>query len=135
MNADISREFFIDSLVCWERVLSGSDVPRRHVDTKRRRGCGKNQIRSDNGLGGAKKIASTLLEWPDAWSEWKTGLSVRPTSGMTTRSLQKEEMMPYPALWGYELEIPSAAVPLTDHLVVSVYGPDSSLIARFSAAP
>jgi hypothetical protein len=67
-------------------------------------------------------------------AEWKTGLNTRPVSKMTVRHLSRNEMAPT-ALWGYELAISSEGVPLTDHLVVSVYGPDSSLIARFSGAP
>lgn len=68
-------------------------------------------------------------------AEWKTGLTLRPVLRTTVRRLQKDEMMPYPSLWGYELAVSSKGIPLTDHLIVSVYGPDSSLIARFSGAP
>ena len=68
-------------------------------------------------------------------AEWKTGLSMRPVSKMTVRPLKKDEMVPYPSLWGYELDISSKGVPLTDHLVVSVFGRDSSPVVRFSGAP
>jgi hypothetical protein len=79
--------------------------------------------------------AAALMSSLQFKAEWKTGLSMRPVSKMTVRSLQKQEMMPYPSLWGYELAISSEGVPLTDHLIVNVYGPDSNLVVRFSAKP
>ncbi len=61
--------------------------------------------------------AAALMSSLQFKSEWKAGLSTRPVSKMTVRSLQKDEMMPYPSLWGYALDISSDGVPLTDHPV------------------
>jgi hypothetical protein len=79
--------------------------------------------------------AEALMSSLQFKAEWKTELSMRPVSKMTVRPLKKDEMMPYPSLWGYELDISSEGVPLADHLIINVYGPDSSLIVRFSGAP
>jgi hypothetical protein len=79
--------------------------------------------------------AADLMSSLQFKAEWKTGLGLRPVSKMTVRNLKKDEMMPYPSLWGYELEISSEGIRLTDHLIVSVYGPDSNIIVRFSGAP
>ena len=78
--------------------------------------------------------AAALLGSLQFKAEWKAGLKMRPVSSMTVRHLERNEMAPI-TLWGYELGIPSEGVPLTDHLVIDVYGPDSSLIVRFSGAP
>lgn len=79
-------------------------------------------------------VARTVMESLEIKAEWKTGLALRPVARMTVRRLRRSEMVAT-ALSGYELAISSKGVPLTDRLVVSVYGPDSSLIARFSGAP
>jgi hypothetical protein len=79
-------------------------------------------------------VAKTVMEFLETKAEWKTGMVLRPVSKITVRRLGRSEMAAT-AIWGYELTISSKGVPLTDHLVVSVYGPDSSLIARFSGAP
>ncbi len=79
--------------------------------------------------------AAALMSSLQFKAEWKTGLSMRPVSKMTVRPLKKGEMVPYPSLWGYELDISSEGVPLTDHLIVNVYAPDSILMVRFSGAP
>jgi hypothetical protein len=78
--------------------------------------------------------AAALMDSLQIKPEWKTGLSTRPVSRMTVRRLERSEMGPM-VLWGYELAISCEGVPLTDHLIVNVYAPDSSLVARFSAAP
>jgi hypothetical protein len=66
--------------------------------------------------------------------EWKRGMSTRPAAKVTIKYLPTDETAPN-VLWKYEFIVSSEGVPLTDHLIVSAYGPDSSLVARFSAAP
>lgn len=78
--------------------------------------------------------AATLMDSLQIKAEWKTGLATRPVSQVGIRRLRRSEMASI-VVWGYELDIPSEAVPLTDHLIVSVYGPEGGLVARFSAAP
>jgi hypothetical protein len=78
--------------------------------------------------------ARGLMDSLQIKAEWKSGLRTRPASIITVRRLGRSEMAPT-VLWGYELAISTEAVPLTDHLIVNVYGPDSGLVARFSAAP
>lgn len=78
--------------------------------------------------------AAALMDSLQFRAEWKTGLEIRPVSKMSVRRLQRKEMAPT-ALWGYELDIDAYGVPLSDHLIVTAYGHDSSIIVRFSGAP
>jgi len=77
---------------------------------------------------------SALMDTLQFKAEWKTGLDMRPVSKMAVRHLERNEIAAN-VLSAYELTISSEGVPLTDHLVVSVYGPASSLVVRFSGSP
>jgi len=78
--------------------------------------------------------ALTFVEQLQFKAEWKTGLNLRPVSSLSTKRIEKSTGDPN-LLLGYELSVNSQAVPLTDHLVVSVYDAESNLIVRFSGAP
>ncbi|MDQ1406584.1 MAG: hypothetical protein QOG55_2213 [Acidobacteriaceae bacterium] len=78
--------------------------------------------------------AAALMGSLQFQAEWKTGLKTRPVSKMTMRHLERNEISPT-TLWAYELKISSEGVPLTDHLIVNVYDPNSNLVVRFSGAP
>jgi hypothetical protein len=78
--------------------------------------------------------AAALMDSLQIRAEWKTGLSTRPVSKLSVRRLKQDETAPI-ILWRYQLDISDERVPLTDHLIVNVYGPDNGFVARFSAAP
>jgi hypothetical protein len=78
--------------------------------------------------------AAAFMESLQFKAEWKTGLETRLVSKMSVRRLETKEMAPT-ALWGYELDIDADGVPLSDHLIVTAFGQDSSNIVRFSGEP
>jgi hypothetical protein len=78
--------------------------------------------------------AAGLMNALEFKAEWKRGLNTRPVAKVTIKYVPTDEAAPN-IMWKYQLIVSSEGVPLTDHLIVSAYGPDSSLVARFSAAP
>lgn len=78
--------------------------------------------------------AAALMDSLRIKAEWKTGLDVRPVSKVSIKRLNRDVTAPI-ILWRYQLDVSAEAVPLTDHLVVTVYGPDNQFVARFSARP
>ncbi len=73
---------------------------------------------------------------------WKHGMSLRPADGVTRRDVTVERAVPQDLgatnlperfLWRYSAVVPSAQVPLTDHLVIAVRAADGTLVARVAA--
>ncbi len=76
-------------------------------------------------------------------ASWKRGMQMRPVGNLTQRTffVEKDESllfigmptMPARNVWNYEFVVPSHDVPLTDHLILTIYTPDGWRLARVSA--
>jgi hypothetical protein len=74
---------------------------------------------------------------------WKRGLAMRPATGFKTLFFHVQRIPPYATElaaelperleWAYELEVPSAGVPVTDGLVLIVRREDGRVAARVAA--
>lgn len=74
---------------------------------------------------------------------WKRGLEMRPVTGFKTLFFKVQTIPPYATElaaelperleWSYEMEVPSAGVPLTDGLVLIVRREDGRVAARVAA--
>ena len=74
---------------------------------------------------------------------WKRGLKLRPLERVTENSFRVERAEPYAKelerdlperlIWSYEFAVPSAGVPLTDHLVIVLRAQDGRIVARVAA--
>jgi len=74
---------------------------------------------------------------------WKKGLEMRPVKESTEIASSVEAVVPYAKSlaaelpkrfeWSWELEVPSAGVPLTDSLVLMLRTPDGRIAARVAA--
>jgi hypothetical protein len=70
-------------------------------------------------------------------ASWKRGMQLRPVETLSVKGPAIEKgwipwAEPYP-MWIYELKVVSKDVPLTDHLVISLYSKDHKRLARLSA--
>lgn len=71
-------------------------------------------------------------------ANWKRGMKMRPAeiTWLARSRGPHRPMERWPGqvrnIWCFELSIPSYGVPLTDHLIVSVFTPDGKRISRFS---
>jgi hypothetical protein len=74
---------------------------------------------------------------------WKRGVEMRPAPGFKTLFFKVKPIPPYATElaaelperleWAYELEVPSAGVPVTDGLVLIVRSADGRVAARVAA--
>lgn len=72
--------------------------------------------------------------------QWKTGMRLRPVDTLSLDKISDEEEQ-YPEdsrflrhRWIYDLNVQSLEVPLTDHLIVSVFSKDNKRLVRLSAS-
>jgi hypothetical protein len=78
-------------------------------------------------------------------AQWKRGMRLRPVENLTLRTffVDKDQprlfvsmpaaAAPAPSAWNYEFVVSSENVPLTDHLILSVFAPDGRRLVRVSA--
>jgi len=74
---------------------------------------------------------------------WKQGMHLRPATGVVPKHFEARPVQPYAAdlaaelpekfEWIFEFDVPSAAVPVTDSLVVVMRTPDGHIAARAAA--
>ncbi len=73
---------------------------------------------------------------------WKRGLELRPAGGAEQNSAVElrepyakdlADSLPKRFIWSYEFVVPSAGVPLTDHLVIVLRQADGHIVARVAA--
>jgi hypothetical protein len=74
---------------------------------------------------------------------WKSGMHLRPAPGVVPKHFETRPILPYATQlaatlpekfeWIFEFDVPSAAVPVTDSLVVILRTPDGRIAARAAA--
>jgi hypothetical protein len=74
---------------------------------------------------------------------WKSGMHLRPAPGVIPKHFETRPVLPYARElaaelpekfeWIFEFDVPSAAVPVTDSLVVILRTPDGRIAARAAA--
>jgi hypothetical protein len=74
---------------------------------------------------------------------WKRGMEMRPANGVISKHFETRRLTPYgkglavqiPERfgWEFELDLPSAGVPVTDSLVIILRTPDGHIAARAAA--
>lgn len=96
-----------------------------------------------SGAAAASHLTAELMRPLRLSFYWKRGLELRPIKGIARKDFHLERIEPYAAqtdsgqperlLWSYEFVVPSAGVPLTDHLVLVLREQDGRIVARVAA--
>jgi hypothetical protein len=71
-------------------------------------------------------------------AQWKTGMKLRAVDTLSVEKIRDQEEQPdndfLRRRWTYDLTVQSVEVPLTDHLIVSVFSKENKMLVRLSAS-